>query len=147
MRPIRARGIIVLIAVAFAARTATAQQANLVTAQEEVRGREQAFAKTMADRDLAAFTSFLSPDAVFVSPGSASRGPKEIAAAWQRFFDGPAAPFSWRPETVEVIASGTLALSSGPVFDPKGIRIGTFNSVWRREADGVWRIVFDNGCP
>ena len=136
-----------LIAVALAAQTATAQQANLVTAREEVRGREQAFAKAMADRDLAAFTSFLSPDAVFVSPGSTSRGPTEIAAAWKRFFDGPAAPFSWRPETVEVLASGTLALSSGPVFDPKGTRIGTFNSVWRREADGVWRIVFDNGCP
>jgi hypothetical protein len=38
-------------------------------------------------------------------------------------------------------------LSSGPVFDPKGQRIGTYNSTWRRDADGVWRVIFDNGCP
>jgi hypothetical protein len=47
---------------------------------------------------------------------------------------------------VEVLDSGTLALTSGPVFDPAGKRIGTFNSVWRRETDGAWKIVLDNGC-
>lgn len=57
------------------------------------------------------------------------------------------APFSWDPETVVVLASGTLALSSGPVRNPAGERVGAFNSVWRRQADGRWRIVFDKGCP
>jgi ketosteroid isomerase-like protein len=57
------------------------------------------------------------------------------------------APFSWRPETVEVLESGTLALSSGPVFDAAGQPIGAFNSIWRLEADGRWRVVFDKGCP
>ena len=125
----------------------TGQQINLAERQQEVRARETAFARSMADRDLAAFTSFISPEAVFVGVGGTTRGPKEIAAAWQRFFDGPQAPFSWRPETVEVLPSGTLALSTGPVFDPKGERIGTYNSTWRLDADGVWRIIFDNGCP
>jgi ketosteroid isomerase-like protein len=46
-----------------------------------------------------------------------------------------------------VLASGTLALSSGPVYDPDGKRAGTFNSTWRKEADGRWRVVFDKGCP
>jgi len=101
----------------------------------------------MADRDLAAFTSFISPEAVFVGVGGTTHGPQEISAAWKRFFEGPDAPFSWRPETVEVLPSGTLGLSSGPVFSPKGERIGTYNSTWRRDADGVWRIVFDSGCP
>lgn len=100
----------------------------------------------MTDRDLRAFSSFLSQEAVFVGR-SVSRGSAAITEAWKRFFDGPAAPFSWRPETVEVLDSGTLALSSGPVFGPDGKRIGTFNSTWRREPDGVWRIVLDNGCP
>ena len=123
-----------------------APPAGVAQLQQEIRMREQAFAKTMADRNLAAFRSFLSAEAVFVG-ATTTRGPDEITAAWKRFFDGPQAPFSWQPETVEVLASGTLALSSGPVFDPKGERIGTFNSTWRREADGVWRVVFDKGCP
>jgi len=50
-------------------------------------------------------------------------------------------------EFVEVLESGTLAMSSGPVRDPSGKRTGTFNSVWRRESDGKWKIVLDNGCP
>ena len=125
----------------------SAQQIDMAQRQQEVRARETAFARSMADRDLAAFTSFLSPEAVFVGVGGTTRGPKDIAAAWKRFFDAPDAPFSWKPETVEVLASGTLALSSGPVFDPKGQRVGTYNSTWRRDADGVWRVIFDNGCP
>ena len=123
------------------------QRIDLAARRDEVRKRETAFARSMADRDLAAFTSFISLEAVFVGVGGTTRGPKEIAAAWKRFFDGPQAPFSWKPETVEVLPSGTLAMSSGPVFDPQGTRIGTFNSTWRRDGDGLWRIIFDSGCP
>lgn len=124
------------------------QRIDLAARRDEVRERETAFARSMADRDLAAFTSFISPEAVFVGVGGTTRGPKEIAAAWKRFFDGPQAPFSWKPETVEVLPSGTLAMSSGPVFDPQGTRIGTFNSTWWRDGDdGLWRIIFDSGCP
>jgi ketosteroid isomerase-like protein len=115
--------------------------------KEQVRQTEIAFAKTMADRNPAAFASFLSKDTVFLSDGLATRGPQQVADRWKAFFEGARAPFSWEPEFVEVLDSGTLALSSGPVRDPQGKRIGTFNSVWRREGKGRWRIVLDNGCP
>jgi uncharacterized protein (TIGR02246 family) len=112
----------------------------------EVRAAETAFAATMAERDLDAFAEFLSEEAVFLT-GSALRGQAAIEAAWAPYFEGEVAPFSWAPEHVEVLESGTLALSSGPVLDPDGRRIGTFNSVWRFEPDGRWRVVFDKGCP
>ncbi len=112
----------------------------------EVRATETAFAATLAARDLGAFTRFLAPDAVFVDD-PVHRGPGAIVAAWGGYFEGAKAPFSWAPETVEVLESGRLALSSGPVLAPDGRRIGTFNSVWRRERDGHWRIVLDHGCP
>ena len=115
--------------------------------REQVRQTEISFAKTMADRDAAAFATFLSKEAIFVSAGRVTHGPVEIAARWKTYFNGPQAPFSWAPEQVQVLESGTLALTSGPVRDPSGKRIGTFNSVWRREGKGRWRIVFDNGCP
>ncbi len=112
----------------------------------QVRAAETAFAKTMAARDHAAFGSHVADDAIFFGQ-SALRGKSAIAAGWKPFFEGPAAPFSWEPTTVEVLDSGTLALSSGPVRDPEGKQVGTFTSIWRREADGQWRVVFDKGCP
>lgn len=115
--------------------------------QEQVRNAETAFAKTMTDRDHAAFTSFLAEEAVFFGGKSVQRGKQAVADAWKRFYVEKEAPFSWGPENVEVLDSGTLALTSGPVRDPAGERVGTFNSVWRREKDGRWRIVFDKGCP
>lgn len=115
--------------------------------KEQVRKTEIAFAKTMADRDLGAFSKFLTDDSVFMSGGQPSTGAAAITAAWKPFFDGEKAPFSWEPQIVEVLPSGTLALSSGPVRDPSGKRTGTFNSVWKRQPDGSWKIVLDSGCP
>ena len=45
-----------------------------------------------------------------------------------------------------MLDSGTLALSTGPVFAPDGKRVGQFNSTWRRGKDGRWKVVLDNGC-
>ncbi len=117
------------------------------SAADQVRRTEIAFAKTMADRDHAAFASFLSDEALFSGRTAVLRGAKQVAAGWKQYFDGPTAPFSWAPERVEVIESGTLALSSGPVRDASGKRIGTFNSIWRKEAGGQWKILIDHGCP
>ena len=115
--------------------------------KEQVRNTERAFAKTMADRDHAAFVTFLSEETVFFSANGVLRGPKQVADGWKGFYNGAKAPFSWEPEQVEVLDSGTLALSTGPVYDPGHKRIGTFSSIWRREPDGKWMVVFDKGCP
>jgi ketosteroid isomerase-like protein len=112
----------------------------------KVRAREVAFAKTMADRDHAAFATFVSEEAVFLGR-TALRGRAAVAAGWKAYFEGAKAPFSWAPDRVEVIAAGTLAVSTGPVFDPDGKRSGTFTSTWRLEKDGEWRVVLDSGCP
>lgn len=106
---------------------------------------ETAFAQTMADRDLEAFAAFVADDAIF-SPGpNTLRGKAAVVAAWSKYFEGEQAPFSWRPETVVVSARGDLAATKGPVFDPTGKPIAEFRSTWRREADGRWRVVFDDG--
>jgi ketosteroid isomerase-like protein len=137
-------------AVAVAAVLASAAPGGAAQAsqdlREQVRKTEVAFAKTMADRDHAAFTSFLAEETVFMGR-AVLRGKAAVAAGWKRFYDGREAPFSWEPDRVEVLDSGTLGLTTGPVRDATGERIGTFNSVWRLEADGRWRIVFDVGCP
>jgi ketosteroid isomerase-like protein len=130
----------------------TAFQASAESRDElakQVRDAETAFAATMAKRDLQAFATFIADEAVFFG-AKALHGRDEVVAAWKGFYVEKDAPFSWRPEIVEVLDSGQLALSSGPVFDPSGKQVAVFNSIWRREADGRWRVVFDKGsdyCP
>ena len=124
----------------------TPPPADPAALERQVADIERAFAKTMADRDLAAFTRFLSDETVFFSGPAPLRGKAAVTTFWKRFYDKPAAPFSWQPERVQVLDSGTLALSTGPVFDAAGKQVASFTSVWRLEAPGVWRIVFDKGC-
>lgn len=128
----------------------TAEDGGSVGAAElaaQLRATEEAFAKTMAERDHEAFVSFLAEEAVFFGRNGEIRGRQAVAAAWKPLYDGPEAPFSWRPESATVLDSGTLGLTSGPVLAPDGSRVGTFNSLWRRGTDGSWKVVFDRGCP
>jgi ketosteroid isomerase-like protein len=132
--------------VAACAAPPTASPADKALLTQQVADTERAFAKTMAERDLAAFASFVADEAVFFDGTAALRGKAAVLAAWKPLFTAPTAPFSWAPEQVEVLPSGTIALSSGPVFAPSGKKVASFTSIWRLDAPGVWRIVFDKGC-
>jgi ketosteroid isomerase-like protein len=122
-----------------------AELATGETARAQVEATERAFAHTMATRDLAAFGGFVSEEAVFFSGKEPLHGRDAVVQWWSRYFKDPAAPFSWEPDRVEVLASGTLALSTGPVRDPDGKLIGRFASIWRQDLPGTWHIVFDRG--
>ncbi|WP_210401712.1 nuclear transport factor 2 family protein [Lacimicrobium sp. SS2-24] len=122
-------------------------ESELLQLQEQVYQREQAFADTMAARDFVAFQSFLHEDAIFFTDTDPLRGKQAVSKGWQRYYQDDAAPFSWQPLHVEVLASGHLAHSSGPVFNPQGECVATFNSIWQKEPDGQWLVVFDKGSP
>ena len=137
---------------ACAATPPAATSGDAEALRQQVFATERAFARTMADRDVAAFAGFVSTEAIFFTGPTPLRGKAAVVERWKRYFEAKEAPFSWEPAQVEVLASGTLALSTGPVFDPAGKRIGTFTSIWRQETAGTWRIVLDNGeepcaCP
>jgi ketosteroid isomerase-like protein len=136
---------VILVALPFVAASAIADVAD------DVRCAEISFSQSVENRNITAFTSFIDADARFVG-SSISRGPVEVTEAWSVFFadDGP--EIKWRPQYIEVLEDGTLALSRGPyrmiTRDPDGKATehwGTFNSVWRTQTDGAWKIVFDAG--
>ena len=125
---------------------AVAAAPDIEALRRQVTDTERAFARSMAERNHAGFTALLSEQAVFIGK-RVLRGREAVAAGWKAYFDGAQAPFSWEPDQVEVLADGTLAHSTGPVRDPEGKPVARFNSVWRQEAPGVWRIIFDKGQP
>lgn len=115
--------------------------------KDQVIATERAFAKSMADRDHAKFASFVATDTVFFSGPKPLHGKQAVVDFWAKFYSAPKAPFSWEPKEVEVLDSGDIAISSGPVFDSNGKQFATFTSIWRREAPNIWRIIFDKGNP
>lgn len=138
--------LVIAAALVVGCRTA-APAVDIASLQQQVMDTERAFAATMANRDTAAFASFLAPDAIFLSGDKGVRGSDAVVVEWRPLLAGKTAPFSWSPDQVEVLESGDLALSSGPILDPRGNVIGRFNSIWRRDASGRWRVVFDKGSP
>jgi len=109
-----------------------------------VRQAETGFAKAFADRDKARFFTYVADDAVFMSALGTLRGKTQIVERWSRFFDGVAeAPFSWGPERVEITGGGKTGFSMGPIYSPKGEHAGYYSSIWQKQTDGSWKVVFD----
>ncbi len=120
---------------------------------EDVRCREIGFSQSVENQDIDAFRSFIDADARFVGSG-VLRGVDQIAEGWSVFFKPEFPTIKWRPQIVEVLDDGKLALSRGlyisTAANADGETVeswGTFNSIWRLNDDGVWRVVFDAGSP
>lgn len=123
----------------------------LADLQDDVRCSEINFSKSVENGDPESFAALIDDDARFVGD-SVTRGPEAIAAAWQVFFADNGPRIKWRPRIVEVLGDGTLALTRGPYRmttrdddDNVSEHWGTFNSIWRRQPDGRWKVVFDAG--
>lgn len=132
------------IAAALAATTADSARDSVVCA-------EVSFSRAAERRDLGSFTRLIDAEARFVT-GSVLRGPQAVASAWARYFEPGGPEIRWRPAIVEVVGEGTLALSRGPYRirgqDAEGNPTeawGTFNSVWRLQHGGEWKVLFDAG--
>jgi ketosteroid isomerase-like protein len=109
----------------------------------EVRTTEIAFARAFADRDAAKFFSFVSDDAHFLSAKRTMNNKSEVKSVWTNYFKDPKPPFSWAPERVVVNGKGDIGLSTGPILDADGKHIGNYSSIWQRQRDGTWKIIFD----
>jgi ketosteroid isomerase-like protein len=114
----------------------------------QVWARELGFAASVAGHDAAAFAEHLHPRAAFGVSRKPTLGREAIAAEWQGIVDGSAVELQWYPDLVVPGGDG-LVHSTGPALyrDPKtgDYRHSRFNSVWQRDSDGAWRVVFDDG--
>lgn len=107
---------------------------------------ETAFAAHSVREDMrAAFRAAFAPDGVFVRNGWT------ISNDWLRTQPAPPIVLDWRPQYVEVAASGDLGLSTGPWKITSKAKpdtpptFGQFVSVWRRDGGGPWKVAVDLG--
>jgi ketosteroid isomerase-like protein len=130
-------------------------QASAVAASDElvdaVRCSEIGFSLSVEEKNLEAFSTYIASDARFVA-GSILRGREEVVSGWRALFADTGPRLAWRPAIVEVLAMDGLALSRGPYrlestteSGETTVAWGTFNSVWQRQANGAWQVLFDAG--
>ncbi len=110
---------------------------------------ERAFAQAATQKGIRdSFLEYFADDAVAFNPAPIS--------AKERLRSRPSRPFSeyelvWEPRTGDIAASGELGWLTGPStfidHTTPGAKPqhGNYLSVWRRQADGTWRVFVDIG--
>jgi ketosteroid isomerase-like protein len=111
---------------------------------------ERAFARAAVQKGIRdSFLEYFADDALALTP--------EAQSAKERLRTRPARPFSeleliWEPRTGDVAVSGDLGWLTGPstfidhTASPPRVQHGNYLSIWRRQADGQWRVFIDIGC-
>ena len=145
MRPaLPAFGLALSMTALHASAATLPSAAELAAIANDVKAAETAFAKTMADRRLDQFTDFVAEDAVFMG-AAPNIGRATIVEKWSGFFKGDKAPFSWAPDAVAAATDGRTAISTGLARDTAGRVISRFTTIWRKDPDGHWRAIVDQG--
>jgi ketosteroid isomerase-like protein len=153
MRPSRIAGlalVAMILGIQFPAQAAEPSEKELI---ESLREAETAFASSVREKDLESFEAHIDSDAVFIG-GQVLEGKDSILSAWKLYFVDNAPRLEWYPETVVVRPDGVLGMTTGPytlrLQSESGEEVtqaGRFSSIWQRQEDGRWQIVFDSGCP
>ena len=136
-------GIFALLAFTLGAQ---AQQPSLPPRYETLAAAEREFAAAgLRDGVQKAFIAHFAADAKVMRPFATD------ATAWYRAHaDGPG-KLIWGPQYLAVSSAGDLGLSSGPwryeaERDGKPVVAhGHFFSLWKRDAQGRWQVLFDHG--
>jgi len=154
----RAIAALLLLSAGLAAHAAEparpAESAPRLGADEcAVWARELSFAQSVADHDGAAFAAHLHPGAVFgAKRAQPERGRDAIVQGWAGIVEGKKLKLSWYPAMVAIGGEPDIAYSSGPALyesllpgAKQRYSLGGFQSIWHKDADGVWRVLFDDG--
>jgi ketosteroid isomerase-like protein len=120
----------------------------------ELMEADQAFSDAISQGGLGLWSNFFSEDGAMIQEGAGEiRGTEAIQAATDAAA-GATTSFRWTPIRAEVSARGDLGYTVGNFrttgIGPDGVemlRTGLYVSIWRRQADGSWKVEMDLGNP
>lgn len=137
-------GFKLAMAAATALAAFSAAPARAAAPADEIAAAERAFAAMASERGMrAAFLTYVAEDAVAIVPKVES-----ARARWARQPDRQGPPYlKWFPIWTGAAASGDLGFSLGPWVFGENEAYGYYFSIWRRQADGSWKWVLDQGSP
>ena len=120
--------------------------------ERAIREADSTWSRTAAAKDLEGTVSYYASDAsMFQANAPIANGLEAIRKAWsQDLFATPGYALSWRTTKVEVSRGGDLGYASGTYEftfnDAKGMPVtyrGKYVEVWKKQADGAWKVVVD----
>jgi ketosteroid isomerase-like protein len=132
---------------AVTAIAAVVRSDTIPSALVEMANAERAFAKMAADKSIRdAFVFYFADESVSFNP---SPGP-----ARQRLEERPNAfpdgmKLWWEPRVGDIAASGDMGYLTGPTessLPGQPTRYGNYFSVWKKQADGTYRVILDIGA-
>ncbi len=116
---------------------------------------DQAFNDATAVRGLEGFRSFLAEDVATLRPDKpVITGKDAVAELWRPLLTNPALAIRWQPLRAAISNGGDLGYTIGSYeitrSDEQGKRAagtGKYVTIWRKQRDGSWKVVFDSGVP
>src|SRR3954468_6696816 len=146
--------ILFLTALLVGGFAAAAEKPDKEMLKAEVAKMEDEFCAMASSKGiLAAFEHFAAPDVAFIDTDP--RKFRGLEAVRQRMgADQPGVKLTWSASFTDVSDDGTMGYNYGryesrrPGPDGKeSVRTGWFLTIWKRQPDGSWRYVMDNGAP
>jgi ketosteroid isomerase-like protein len=124
-----------------------AAQEPRVDSAEVVREADRAFFRETRARGLEGWLSCFSADAVVFPPAAPlALGSEALRRHYTSLGGFPAGDFLWEPEEAGLSAAGDFGWTRGRWgSDASGSPVwaGQYLSMWRKEADGAWKVVAD----
>jgi len=112
------------------------------------------FDADVAARGVDAWVEWFAPNGV---QGRGDRPPVVGHAAIRALMEkslGQGATLRWKPKRAQVVVPGKLGTTTGRYEfrskDAKGKPVkatGTYLTVWQKQADGTWKVIYDTGVP
>ena len=120
-------------------------------AADAIRTADQQWMAAYAAKDVDKSAAFMAPDGAIYAPNApAAQGLEAVKSMTAEMFKLPDVKLSWTPTLVEAAKSGDLGFSSGTYEfsfkDPSGKTVsdkGKYVTVWKKQADGSWKVVRD----
>ena len=114
---------------------------------------EAAFDQATLERGLDGFMSFFAEDGVVLMPNIGPvKGRAAIRKTKEAGFARPGFSLRWKPEYADIAASGDIGYTYGPytlTFNGadgiKVTRTGRYFTIWKKQKDGTWKVMLDNG--
>jgi ketosteroid isomerase-like protein len=134
--------LVLVHALALSACVGLPPDAAVHPSAEPIVAAERAFAADTAEMGFATgFRKWSSPEAVGYQPDLVN-----IHTSLEGQKPGPDDPtIEWWPEWAGIAASGELGFTTGPSVIG-GTRYGHYFTVWKKQANGDWRWIFDGGA-